>query len=54
MELVYESQREGLTPFLIGIIKGLADRFEVQVKFESVIAKAVDQGETSVITMSIV
>jgi guanylate cyclase soluble subunit beta len=54
MELVYESQREGLTPFLIGIIKGLADRFEVQVKFESVIATAVDQGETSVITMSIV
>ena len=54
MELVYESKREGLTPFLIGIIKGLADRFEVQVEFESVVARAVDKGETSVVTMRIV
>jgi guanylate cyclase soluble subunit beta len=54
MELVYESTREGLTPFLIGIIKGLADRFEVQVEFESVVARAVDKGETSVIIMRIV
>lgn len=54
MELVYESQREGLTPFLIGIIKGLADRFEVQVEFQSIKAIAVEKGETSVITMRIV
>jgi hypothetical protein len=54
MELIYESQREGLTPFLIGIIKGLADRFEVQVEFESVVARVVDKGETSVVTMRIV
>jgi guanylate cyclase soluble subunit beta len=54
MELVYESQREGLTPFLIGIIKGLADRFEVEVAFQSIEARAVHKGETSVITMHIV
>jgi guanylate cyclase soluble subunit beta len=54
MELVYESQREGLTPFLIGILKGLADRFKVKVEFESVMARLVDKGETSVVTMRIV
>jgi guanylate cyclase soluble subunit beta len=54
MELVYESQREGLTPFLIGMIKGLAERFQVQVDFESVVAKSVAAGETSVITLRIV
>jgi guanylate cyclase soluble subunit beta len=54
MELVYESQREGLTPFLIGIIKGLADRFQVKVEFDSVVEKEVDKGETSVIMIRIV
>jgi guanylate cyclase soluble subunit beta len=54
MELVYESKREGLTPFVVGIIKGLAERFEVNVEFESVESKQVSEGETSVITIIIV
>ena len=29
LELVYESQRQGLITFLIGLIKGLGKRFEL-------------------------
>ena len=47
--LRYESKREGLTPFVIGVIKGLAKRFGSTLTFEPVEKVQVSQGETSVI-----
>ena len=54
MELTYESKREGLTPFVVGILKGLAERFEVNIEFESVKPVEVSSGETSIIIIHIV
>jgi guanylate cyclase soluble subunit beta len=47
--LRYESKREGLTPFVIGVIKGLAKRFGSTLTFDPVEKVQISQGETSVI-----
>jgi guanylate cyclase soluble subunit beta len=47
--LRYESKREGLTPFVIGVIKGLAERFGSTLTFEPLEKIEVNEGETSVI-----
>ena len=47
--LRYESTREGLTPFVIGIVKGLAERFGQEVTIDNIEPVEVDAGETSLI-----
>lgn len=47
--LKYESTREGLTPFVIGVVKGLAERFGQRLEFGEVEKCPVDSGETSLI-----
>ena len=51
--LRYESKREGLTPFVIGVVKGLAERFNSTLVFDETQYIAVPEGETSVIHFSI-
>lgn len=47
--LRYESKREGLTPFVVGVVIGLAQRFNNQLEFDAPESIAVSCGETSVI-----
>lgn len=42
MRLHYRSQREGLAPFVIGVIEGLGERFRVRVEVE--LAESRDRG----------
>ena len=51
--LRYESKREGLTPFVIGIVKGLAERFQQTVSFGEVEKCPVENGEISLIHFSV-
>lgn len=51
--LRYESQREGLTPFVLGILKGLGERFGEEPHFHAVEKCDVDQGETSIIRFTL-
>lgn len=44
----YVSQREGLTPFVVGILKGLGTRFSTNVKFISQESRDVESGEHTV------
>lgn len=44
----YVSQREGLTPFVVGILKGLGTRFNTDVKFLSQQTLVVEKGEHTV------
>lgn len=44
----YVSQREGLTPFVVGILKGLGVRFNTELEFLSQKSIAVDKGEHTV------
>ena len=53
VSLRYESTREGLTPFVIGVVKGLAENFGQQVSFSSVEKCPVDAGETSLINFTV-
>lgn len=47
--LRYESKREGLTPFVIGLVKGLAERFDQKVSFGEVQKLDSNEGEISLI-----
>ncbi len=53
VNLRYESKREGLTPFVIGIVKGLAERFEQQITFDAIERFEVESGETSIIVFTV-
>jgi len=51
--LRYESKREGLTPFVVGVVKGLAERFGQEVSFGDVERCDVESGETSLIYFTV-
>ncbi|NHN37217.1 guanylyl cyclase [Pseudomaricurvus alcaniphilus] len=51
--LHYESKRQGLTPFVIGVVKGLAQRFGSTIDIEPVQKVAVPEGESSIIYFTI-
>jgi guanylate cyclase soluble subunit beta len=40
----YISQRQGLTGFVVGLLKGLSQRFETSLEFHSVEPQPVDAG----------
>lgn len=52
--VTYRSSRNGLTPFVLGIMKGLNDRFEQQVNIESVDMIDVPVGEQAQIKLRMV
>jgi hypothetical protein len=54
VSLRYESRREGLTPFVIGVVKGLAERFGNTLLFSEPEHIECDKGEISVIHFTIV
>ena len=47
----YESEREGLTPFVVGLLKGLAERFSEEIELGDVERLTVDSGEQSILTI---
>lgn len=49
----YVSQREGLTPFVVGLLKGLAQRFECELTILSQTQRQVDKGEHTVFEVAI-
>ena len=49
----YVSQREGLTPFVVGLLKGLAKRFECELTILSQTPRQVDKGEHTVFEVAI-
>ena len=51
--LTYESKREGLTPFVCGIVRGLAERFDCEVTFGEVEMLPAESGELSKIPFTI-
>jgi len=50
----YSSNREGLTPFVVGILEGLGKRFGTSIKVDSIEPVEVPEGEQSNITISMV
>jgi len=50
----YVSSREGLTPFVLGILKGLGDRFNTKICIDSIIPLAAESGEQCDILISMV
>jgi guanylate cyclase soluble subunit beta len=50
----YSSNREGLTPFVIGILEGLGKRFGTSITVSSIEPVEVPRGEQSNITISMV
>ena len=52
--LKYESKREGLTPFVVGVVKGLAERFDTVLDFGKVEKCAVSSGEMSFIHFRVI
>lgn len=53
ISLKYESKREGLTPFVVGILYGLAESFQQELTQITVEPCEVDSGETSLIHFSV-
>ncbi|UTA48089.1 heme NO-binding domain-containing protein [Simiduia sp. 21SJ11W-1] len=51
--LRYQSSRAGLTPFVVGVVKGMACQFHCELSFQPVEMCAVDSGETSIIRFQI-
>jgi hypothetical protein len=49
----YVSQREGLTPFVVGLLKGLAKRFDSTIAIISQSEVSVDHGEHTVFEVEI-
>ena len=49
----YVSKRQGLTPFVVGLLKGLATRFDSEVEFNSQKALPVTLGEHTVFEVTI-
>jgi hypothetical protein len=50
----YVSQREGLTPFVVGLLKGLAKRFDSTLNIISRSEVSVDHGEHTIFEVEIV
>lgn len=48
----YVSSRKGLTPFVIGIITGIGERFDTAIHIDAVDSSTSDQGEVSDILIS--
>ena len=48
----YVSSREGLTPFVIGIIAGIGERFDTAIHIDAIDTSNSDQGEVSDIVIS--
>ena len=53
-KLHYRSTRQGLTPFVIGLLAGLGQRFSVQLSILSTVAMPVDEGEHTVFELRLV
>jgi len=49
----YVSQREGLTPFVVGLLKGLAKRFNTELTIISQTDKQVEQGAHTIFEVEI-
>ncbi len=49
----YISQREGLTPFVVGLLKGLAKRFDTRLDIEQMEAVAVTSGEHTIFEVTV-
>jgi len=52
-EIHYVSKREGLTPFVVGLLKGLAIRFECSLNILSQIEMPVEQGSHTIFHVEI-
>ena len=49
----YISKRQGLTPFVVGLLKGLATRFDSELEFHSQQAMPVTSGEHTVFEVTV-
>jgi len=49
----YISQREGLTPFVVGLLRGLALRFDSEITFFSVDSRDVEKGAHTIFEVSV-
>jgi len=49
----YESEREGLTPFVVGLLKGLATRFESDLEIHSIEPQPVENGSHTVFNVTV-
>ena len=49
----YISTRQGLTPFVVGLLKGLAKRFESELTIHSQTAIPVTSGEKTVFEVTV-
>ncbi len=49
----YISQREGLTPFVVGLLKGLAMRFDTSLSFHSIEQQKVEKGTHTVFEVTV-
>jgi len=49
----YISKREGLTPFVVGLLKGLAARFDARLEFHTREARHVTSGEHTVFEVTV-
>ena len=45
VEILYLSERVGLTPFVEGLLRGLADRFNQEMEIVDIVPQQVSQGE---------
>jgi hypothetical protein len=50
--LHYISSRQGLVPFVIGIIRGMQDRFNVDITITSIASSPSDSGERATISLT--
>jgi hypothetical protein len=51
--LHYISSRQGLVPFVIGIIRGVQDRFNVDITIASIASSTSDSGERATISLTV-
>ncbi|MFT5570664.1 MAG: hypothetical protein ACI9RP_002721 [Cyclobacteriaceae bacterium] len=51
--LEYRSARSGMIPFVIGLIRGMEDRFGIQITIESVDRKLTDTGDSALIKIKV-
>lgn len=49
----YISQREGLTSFVVGLLRGLAERYQCELEIKSQESVGVEQGEHTVFEVSV-
>jgi guanylate cyclase soluble subunit beta len=51
--LHYISSRQGLVPFVIGMIRGMQDRFNVDITIDSIASSTSDSGERAAICLTV-